>query len=86
MSAEHFGSLLPQRGDAERVLEAKILQVLNDGGGGTGGIGNQTGLGSPVGVVTPQAVGQLYTDRSPPFGLWMATGTTSADWSALISA
>lgn len=38
------------------------------------------GNGSPVGVVTPGGIGDLYVDDTGP-GLWQATGLTSADWS-----
>lgn len=60
----------------------------NSGGDDGGDVvpGNQTGAGSPVGVATPEFIGQLYTDQTAPYGLWQATGLTSADWIALISA
>lgn len=56
-------------------------------GGGGGGIAawGQTstakfsGSGSPVGVVTPSAEGDLYTDDTTP-GLWQATGAGNTDW------
>lgn len=38
------------------------------------------GSGSPVGVVTPGGIGDLYVDDTTP-ALWQATGLTSADWS-----
>jgi hypothetical protein len=51
----------------------------------TGASATLTGTGSPVGVVTPTFVGQLYTDQNgPPYGLWQSTGLTSADWSQLL--
>lgn len=40
---------------------------------------NISGAGSPVGVVTPDAVNQFYRDTSGT-GLWQSTGLTSADW------
>lgn len=49
-------------------------------GGGGGGDNNQSGSGSPVGVKTPDYVGQGYTDTDAPFHQWFATGLTSADW------
>lgn len=41
------------------------------------------GSGSPVGSVTPEFIGQQYKDTtaSNTTGLYMSTGTTSADWS-----
>lgn len=48
-------------------------------GGGGGGTGNQTGTGSPVGVVTPLAAGALYTDQSTG-NIWVAKTTSNASW------
>lgn len=56
-------------------------------GGGGGGLSDWGqaatahfhGTGSPVGVVTPGGVGDLYVDDTTP-ALWQATGLTSADW------
>jgi len=47
---------------------------------------NQTGTGTPVAVKTPAYIGQFYIDLTAPYGLWISTGVTNADWSALISA
>lgn len=38
-----------------------------------------SGVGSPVGVVTPTFVGQLYEDTLNSV-FYQSTGTTSADW------
>lgn len=38
-----------------------------------------TGSGSPVGSVTPQAVGEFFFDSAGP-ALYIATGLTNADW------
>jgi len=43
-----------------------------------GGAKNQSGTGSPVGVKTPDYVGQTYTNISG--GFWQAIGLTNADW------
>lgn len=59
-------------------------------GGGGGGIAawgqvstaQYAGSGSPVGVVTPDAEGDVYIDTTGP-GLWQATGTGSSDWTQL---
>lgn len=50
--------------------------------GGGAGVSNLLGIGSPVGVVTPDALGQFYTDRTTPGQpiVWQATGLTNADW------
>ena len=41
-----------------------------------------TGSGSPMSVVTPTAVGQLYTDTAATTGarVWVSTGTTDTSW------
>ncbi len=46
---------------------------------------HRRGSGSPVGVVTPTALGQVYADTAQTLGarLWISTGTTSADWKIL---
>lgn len=66
--------------NAERMIMA-LLQRIAEGGGG-GGSENLLGSGSPVGVVTPTAAGQFYTDTTnvPLPVLWQATGLTDADW------
>lgn len=38
-----------------------------------------SGDGSPVGVVTPDNISDLYLDNTTP-GLWQANGLTDADW------
>lgn len=40
---------------------------------------DQQGSGSPVGSVTPTAVGYRYTDTASG-GVWLAIGATNADW------
>lgn len=50
--------------------------IVDNGGGGTD---NLNGVGSPVGVVTPDAVNQFYRDTTGT-SLWQSTGLTSADW------
>lgn len=69
------------------VCECQLLCDISAGGGGGGGSGQQTGTGTPVGVKTPDYVGQIYTDTGPPPlppSLWYATGATSADWIEVI--
>ena len=46
---------------------------------------HRRGSGSPVGVVTPTALGQVYADTAQTCGarLWISTGTTNADWKVL---
>jgi hypothetical protein len=49
--------------------------------GGVGsGDNNQNGSGSPVGVATPDYVGQFYLDTDTPLAIWISNGLTSADW------
>lgn len=56
----------------------------DNGGSSDTSAGNLTGTGSPVGAVTPTAVGQLYTDQNAPHSLWQSTGLTNASWDQLI--
>jgi hypothetical protein len=68
----------------DRLSERDVmLCVLEGAGGGATGSGVLTGSGSPVGVVTPTSVGQLYTDTTTP-GEWLSTGLTNASWTQLI--
>lgn len=60
-----------------------MLCVLEGAGGGATGSGVLEGSGSPVGVVSPISIGQIYSDYTTP-GLWQSTGLTSADWTQLI--
>jgi len=48
--------------------------------GGGGGDNNLTGNGSPVGVKTPDYIGQYYTNFDTEGGIWVSTGLTNADW------
>ena len=48
--------------------------------GGGGGVNNLSGSGSPVGVETPDYVGQLYTDTDTPSNVWVSLGLTDTDW------
>lgn len=41
---------------------------------------NKNGSGSPVGSVTPNYIGQTYTDTTPPYGFWTSIGLTNNDW------
>ncbi len=38
-----------------------------------------TGVGSPIGSVTPAYIGQFYTDSAAP-SLYQASGLTNVDW------
>lgn len=49
----------------------------DDGDGGSSN--NISGAGSPVGVVTPDALDQFYRSTTGP-GIWQAIGLTNADW------
>jgi hypothetical protein len=75
--------------------------MISIAGGGGGGVGVQSvGDASPVGSVTPTATNSLYLQRTfapfvPPAVaelyperevLWIATGTTSADWRVSMAA
>jgi len=66
----------------ERVLEAKILNAIAAGGGGTGGPG-VVGTGSPEGVVTAP-VGTSYFDSSANAFYYKRTGAGNTGWVALI--
>lgn len=45
-------------------------------------VNHRRGAGSPLSVVTPTAVGQMYVDTAATTGarVWISTGTTSASW------
>nr|DAL17852.1 MAG TPA_asm: hypothetical protein [Caudoviricetes sp.] len=53
---------------------------------GGGGGDFQSGSGSPLGSVTPAALGALYLDRAATVGavLWRASGATNADWYVVV--
>jgi hypothetical protein len=52
-------------------------------GASTGGTGAPlSGSGSPVGVVTPTAVGQTYLDITTP-GFWASNGLTNTSWTQI---
>jgi hypothetical protein len=38
------------------------------------------GAGSPVGVVTPNVIGQTYVDTSGTLNIWTSFGLTNVDW------
>ncbi len=60
------------------VLLNAISVTLAPGGSGTVSP-NLSGAGSPVGVVTPNAVNQFYRDTTGN-ALWQATGLTNTSW------
>ncbi len=73
--------------DSPIVLLQIIAQLtceLADSGGGGLAPANIVSVGSPVGVVTPDAIGQFYTALNlfgvGQHGLFQAIGATSADW------
>lgn len=81
--------------DGVRWIQTDGVEQYVDGGawvdvpsgGGGGGIAawgqvstaEYSGSGSPVGVVTPDASGDLYLDATTP-ALWQANGVTNTDW------
>jgi hypothetical protein len=69
------------QGDA---VELALLDQIMQASGGGGGSSNVIGSGDPIGVVTPDVIGQLYTNTAAvPPQVWQATGLTSADWTQL---
>ena len=42
----------------------------------------ENGIVTPVGAVTPDAIGQIYVDTVTKIG-YVAVGLTSADWSVI---
>ena len=64
--------------NATAYIKISGVWVLISGGGG-GGSANMSGVGSPVGVVTPNAVNVWYRDTATD-NYWWATGATNADW------
>jgi hypothetical protein len=73
------GDLALNTTTGDLYVKANGTWALQAGGGG-GGDNNQSGSGSPVGVKTPDYVGQGYTDTDSPFHQWFAIGLTNADW------
>jgi hypothetical protein len=73
-----FGAT-PHRQDTVNTLLKRIAGGIANGGGGGGSSNNISGAGSPVGVVTPDAVNQFYRDETGDV-LWQSTGLTNADW------
>jgi len=62
-----------------------MTTCCEDNGGSDGtGTGNLSGTGSPVGVVTPTSIGQLYTDQNVPHSVWQSTGLTNTAWDQII--
>jgi hypothetical protein len=67
-----------------QMMELALLdQILAAGGGGGGGTANMSGVGSPVGVVTPTAVNIWYRDTGTD-NYWWATGVTNTDWTPVV--
>jgi hypothetical protein len=67
-----------------KMATAVLLQLLcNLSAAASSGNTTLTGSGSPVGVVTPVAVGQLFTDPTTP-GLYVANGLTNTSWVQLV--
>lgn len=61
----------------ELALLDQVVGAISGGGGGE--CPNVAGVGSPVGVVTPDCDNQFYRDITTP-GLWQSTGPTDQDW------
>jgi hypothetical protein len=61
------------------VLILLLSQIAGNTEGGGGGTNNLSGNGSPVGIVTPNYIGQAYTDLTTP-GYWTSTGLASSSW------
>jgi len=72
----------PQRQDTINTLLKRIAGSTSGGGGGTA-FQDLSGNGSPVGVVTPDAVNQKYRD-SLNDTYWWATGLTNTDWQQFV--
>jgi hypothetical protein len=54
--------------------------------GSGSGVNNLSGTGSPVGSVTPNYVGQTYTDITNPSvpAVWVSVGLTNNSWSQIV--
>jgi hypothetical protein len=76
---------VPWYTNTERVLEAKILNKLNAGGGGGGtGSPGAVGIGSPEGVVTANA-GTTYLDTSTNSFWVKSSGIGNTGWTELLA-
>ena len=69
-------------GEKLAVLIYIFQQILQNGTGSTGGCIPQSGAGTPVGAVTPCAVGGLYLDIST-LNIWVATGAGKTNWNEI---
>jgi len=65
-----------------QVIAQLLCEIADAGGGGGLAPANLFGSGDPTGVVTPNGIGQFYTDTSTPpiYALWQATGVADTDW------
>jgi hypothetical protein len=77
MSENYADAETPQQGTTERQLLVKILMQLkaNQSAGST----SQNGVGSPIGVKTPEYIGQVYIDTSTD-NVWFSNGLGSSNW------
>ena len=74
------------RGNTPTVTDSRwfILQrILGATIGGGGGTANMSGVGSPVGVVTPNGINIWYRDTGTD-NYWWATGVTNTDWTPVV--
>lgn len=65
------------------ILQTQLLCEIASGGSGPptpGTCENLTGDGPPTGTVTPEFIGQFYTDITDYKFLYISTGLTSASW------
>lgn len=67
--------------NAQTLRIGLLLQIANAIAGDTT-CTLESGEGSPVGLVTPDFIGQLYDDTTSD-SYWRATGLTSADWAEI---
>lgn len=77
--AECLQCMIPPGMMGAALLSVACAIAQAGGGGGGGGCANLDGAGSPVGSVTPDCIGQFYSDTTGDF-LWQARGLTDADW------
>ena len=63
-------------GEKLAVLISIFYQLLLNGAGAY----STSGFGSPLGAVTPTAVGQTYFDRSGTNNLWISNGLGAFNW------
>lgn len=74
------GDLIISRSDGTLYEKVDGVWVAFPGYTGSSGFNNQSGNGSPIGVATPNYVGQYYLKKTSPYDVYVAIGMTNTSW------